>query len=109
VPAVVEAPGYEATRATIAHLARMDLGADGAAPVASVAVPGGTVGVLPSEEVDLEAAERRLEARREELRREVRRAEGKLGNEKFVSRAPEHVVEAERLKLARLTAELEAL
>jgi valyl-tRNA synthetase len=39
----------------------------------------------------------------------VRRAEGKLGNEKFVSRAPEHVVEAERLKLTRLTAELEAL
>jgi valyl-tRNA synthetase len=77
--------------------------------VASVTVPDGAVGVLPSAEVDVEAAERRLEARREELRREVSRAEGKLANEAFVTRAPAHVVEAERTKLARLSAELEAL
>ncbi len=110
VPAVLEAPGYEATLPTVAHLARIGFTADGgAAAVASVAVPGGAVGVLPSPDVDVEAAERRLEARREELRGELRRAEGKLANERFVERAPAHVVEAERAKLARLAAELEAL
>jgi len=111
VPAALQAAGYERTLPSIAHLARLDfsVSADGAEPVASVTVPGGAVGVLPSDEVDLEAAERRLEARREELRGEVRRAEGKLANERFVERAPAHVVEAERAKLARLIAELEAL
>jgi valyl-tRNA synthetase len=39
----------------------------------------------------------------------VARAEGKLGNEKFVGRAPAEVVEEERQKLARYRAELEEL
>ena len=37
-----------------------------------------------------------------------RRAEGKLANERFVERAPAHVVEGERAKLERLRGELEA-
>jgi valyl-tRNA synthetase len=45
----------------------------------------------------------------ERLRKEIARAEGMLGNERFVSRAPEDVVEAEREKLARYRRELEAL
>jgi valyl-tRNA synthetase len=45
----------------------------------------------------------------ERLRKEIARAEGMLGNERFVTGAPEDVVEAEREKLARYRRELEAL
>ena len=40
---------------------------------------------------------------------EIERSEGKLANPGFVEKAPPAVVEAEREKLARLRAELEAL
>jgi valyl-tRNA synthetase len=43
------------------------------------------------------------------VRAEIARAEGKLANEGFVSKAPPHIVEAERDKLSRLRAELEEL
>jgi valyl-tRNA synthetase len=67
------------------------------------------VKILASAEIDAGAVAARLEARREELRAEVSRAEGKLGNERFVERAPAEVVEEEREKLARYRAELEEL
>jgi valyl-tRNA synthetase len=89
----------------VGRLARMEFREDGGDPVASV----GPVRILASEEIDAEAVAARLEARREELRSEVARAEGKLGNEKFVARAPAEVVEEEREKLARYRAELEEL
>ncbi len=44
-----------------------------------------------------------------ELRSEIERAEGKLANERFVSKAPGDVVEAEREKLERYRAELAEL
>jgi valyl-tRNA synthetase len=65
--------------------------------------------VLASAEIDAEAVRARLDARRKELRSEVARAEGKLSNEKFVSRAPAEVVEEEHEKLERYRAELEEL
>jgi valyl-tRNA synthetase len=89
----------------VGRLARFEFGEDGGDPVASV----GPVKILASEQIDAEAIVTRLEARREELRSEVSRAEGKLGNEKFVSRAPAEVVEEEREKLTRYRAELEEL
>ena len=58
--------------------------------------------MLPSPDVDLGAAERRLGGRRAELRGEIERAERKLANEGFVAKAPPQVVDAERDKLARL-------
>jgi valyl-tRNA synthetase len=75
---------------------------DGGDPVAAV----GPVKILASAAIDAAAIEARLEARREELRSEVKRAEGKLGNERFVERAPAEVVEEERQKLERYRAEL---
>jgi len=45
----------------------------------------------------------------ERLRREIERAEGMLGNDRFVANAPGEVVEAEREKLDRYRRELEAL
>jgi valyl-tRNA synthetase len=49
------------------------------------------------------------EAEVERLRKEIVRAEGMLANERFTSRAPPEVVEAEREKLARYRRELDAL
>ena len=43
------------------------------------------------------------------LEKEVARAEGILANDRFTSKAPPEVVEAEREKLARYRRELDAL
>ncbi len=43
------------------------------------------------------------------VRQEIKRAEGKLANEGFVAKAPDHVVQAEREKLDQLRRELEEL
>jgi valyl-tRNA synthetase len=50
-----------------------------------------------------------VEAERGRLRKEIARAEAMLANERFVTKAPPEVVEAEREKLARYRRELEAL
>jgi valyl-tRNA synthetase len=89
----------------VGRLARFAFGEDGGDPVAAV----GPVKILASGEIDAAAVAARLEARRQELRSEVARAEGKLANERFVARAPVEVVEEEREKLARYSAELEEL
>jgi valyl-tRNA synthetase len=89
----------------VGRLARIAFGDDGGDPVAAI----GPVKILASPQIDPEAVSARLEARRDELRAEVARAEGKLGNEKFVARAPAEVVEEERQKLERYRAELEEL
>jgi valyl-tRNA synthetase len=112
IPARLEASGYEQTAEHLARLARLDLQLDGGAgeaPVASIAVPGGAVQILPTEAVDLGAAEQRIEQRREQLRADIARSEGKLANEGFVAKAPEAVVAAEREKLERLQEELAGL
>ncbi|HEU4906713.1 MAG TPA: valine--tRNA ligase [Solirubrobacterales bacterium] len=102
LPARVE--GIE-PREFVGRLARFEFGQDGGDPVAAV----GPVKILAGAEIDAGAVAGRLEARREELRAEVKRAEGKLGNEKFVDRAPPEVVAEERQKLERYRAELEEL
>ena len=110
LPARLAADGYAQTAPLVARLARLELdGADGQEPVARVPVPGGAVELLPAEGVDPGEAERRRDAHRERLRTEIARAEGKLANQGFVAKAPAQVVDAERDKLARLQAELEAL
>jgi valyl-tRNA synthetase len=49
------------------------------------------------------------ETERERLRREIARAEGMLGNDRFVANAPADVVAGEREKLERYRRELDAL
>src|SRR5215217_2534098 len=104
----LDAEGYERTREAVARLARVEWAANGTQPVATVPVPGGTVAILASDAVDTEAEARRTAEERKRLEAEIARAEGKLANEGFVAKAPAKVVEAERAKLARLRAELEA-
>ncbi len=50
-----------------------------------------------------------LDAEIARLRKEITRAEGMLANERFTSKAPPEVVEAEREKLARYRRELDAI
>jgi valyl-tRNA synthetase len=92
----------------VARMARFEWSENGDA-AATVPVSRGIVEVFATDGLDLEAAARKRDAERARLEAEVERAEGKLGNEKFVARAPAHLVEAERSKLERLRAELEAL
>jgi valyl-tRNA synthetase len=90
----------------VARLARLSFDrADGGEPLAAI----GPVEILASGEIDAEQARRRIERRRDELRSEVARAEGRLANDGFVSKAPAEVVEAQREKLAAYRAELEEL
>ena len=109
VPVRLAADGYGDTREHVARLARLTLTDDGDEPVANVPVPGGMVEILPSGDVDPQAAERKREAQGERLRAEIERSESKLANANFVERAPAAVVQAERDKLARLRQEMEAL
>ena len=106
VPARLEADGYETTAEHVARLARVEWSSNGGEPVATVGVPGGSIAVLASEAVDLEAAARRAEARRAALEKEIARSESKLTNEGFVTKAPAAVVERERKNLERLKREL---
>jgi len=109
IPARLDGDGYEATAEHVARLGRLEWTSDGGAPVATVGVPGATVAIFPSDGVDLEAEQRRAQARRTEIEGEIKRAEGKLANQGFVAKAPEAVVQAERDKLARLREELAEL
>jgi valyl-tRNA synthetase len=111
VRARVAATGYEQTAAHLAQLARLELldGEVNGDVQTSVAIPGGALQVYAADEIDTGEADRRRQEKREQLRAEIERAQGKLANEKFVSRAPEQVVQAERDKLERFRAELEEL
>jgi valyl-tRNA synthetase len=111
VKARLAASGYEQTAANIEQLARVELvdGDVNGDVETSVGIPGGAVQIYPTDEIDTEEAARRRDARRQSLVGEIERAEKKLANEQFVSKAPPEVVQAERDKLAKYRAELEEL
>jgi valyl-tRNA synthetase len=109
VPARLAADGYEQTAEHVARLARVSFSSDGGEPVDSIPVPGGVVEILADEGLDLEAAERKRDDARARLEVEIERSERRLANEGFVNKAPADVVQAERDKLSRLQAELQAL
>ena len=96
------AEGYDASADHVARLARFEWvdGADADGDVvATVPVPGGGVQVLPSEAFDAAEARQRIKKKRAGLITEIERAEKKLANEQFVSKAPPAVVDEERRKL----------
>jgi len=109
VPARVSAEGYAQTAEHLVRLARLTASENGGDPVTAVPVPGGTIEILPSDDVDLDAAERKREAKAAELDGEIARSEKKLANQGFVTKAKPEIVQAEREKLDRLRREREAL
>ena len=100
LPARLELDVADGLGAQVAQLARLSLG-DGDA-VASVPVAGGTVELLASPDFDVADVGRRIEGERDRLRGEIERLEKKLGNARFVERAPADVVEGERGKAGRV-------
>ena len=107
VAARLEAEGYAELRPLLSRIARVDLREGGGDAVTSVAIPGGVLAILQG--VDLAAHAQRRERERARLVAEIERLRAKLANDAFVANAPPAVVAAEREKLARLEAELDAL
>jgi valyl-tRNA synthetase len=89
----------------VARLARVDFSGGEGETMATV----GGIDLLETEGIDPEAVRARIEERRDKLRSEVKRAEGKLSNERFVDKAPADVVDEERQKLDAYRSELEEL
>jgi valyl-tRNA synthetase len=106
----LEADGYDTTADQVARLARFEFHPNGTQETAAaIAIPGGAVKVLAGGDIDPQEAAKRVAQQRQKLEGEIKRAEGKLANESFVSKAPPQVVEAEREKLERYRAELRRL
>ncbi|MET0730518.1 MAG: valine--tRNA ligase, partial [Solirubrobacterales bacterium] len=89
----------------VPRLARLEFDSSDGEALATI----GPVEILASGEVDADRAHERISERRDQLRAEVARAEGKLGNEGFIAKAPQDVVDAERAKLDSYRAELAEL
>ncbi len=69
----------------------------------SVVIPGATVYIPFAELVDIVQEIERLQKEEKRLNGELARVNGMLGNEKFMSRAPESKVAEERAKLEKYT------
>jgi valyl-tRNA synthetase len=111
---LIVSPWPEEDRRFEAHAAALDRVQDAAA----IFLRSGVLVDLDGDERRIFAAKVRPErvqvngnadAERERLRKEIARAEGMLGNERFVANAPLEIVEGEREKLARYRRELDAL
>ena len=86
-------------REPLMRLARLDgVSTDAGAPAGSVqTVAGDATLALPiADVVDLAAERARLERELKKISDEIGKLDAKLANEKFIARAPEHVVEEQR-------------
>jgi valyl-tRNA synthetase len=107
--AKIDSARLDGDRGMVLRLARLDEDGFEGEVTAAIPVPGGTIEISAGDAVDLEAQEKEMAERRRRLEGEIARAEGKLANEGFTSKAPPELVEAEREKLERLRDELAAL
>lgn len=95
----------------LARLEAIDVLAKGdEAPASATALVGEMEILIPMAGlIDKEAELARIAKAMEKIEKDVARTKGKLGNEKFVSNAPEAVIEKERAKLADAEGQLDKL
>lgn len=93
----------------MAGLESLEVGAGVARPATAVVQVVGGMEIYVPGLIDPAKERARLEAQRVKLIEDARQAETKLTNEGFVARAPAEVVAKERLKLAELKAQIEAV
>jgi valyl-tRNA synthetase len=87
---------------TILRLARIDAMSFGKAPSGAVQIvlDEATLALPLAGIIDVAAESKRLKREVDKVRSEIRQLDAKLANEKFVARAPEHVVEEQRERKA---------
>lgn len=73
----------------------------------SVVIPDANIYMPFTDLVDIEKEKERLEKERDKWTREIKRSEGMLGNERFVSKAPAEKVQEEKDKLVKYRQMLE--
>ena len=71
---------------------------------ASVVISDATLYIPLADMIDFEAECARLTKEKENVAQQIKKTEGMLNNEGFISKAPEHVIERERNRLAELQA-----
>lgn len=118
VPAQLDLAGtaLAAHEAAIRSLLRLQPAGEGFAATASLPVAGATVALDLSGAIDVEAERKRLAKDLAAAEKEKAQATAKLGNEAFLAKAPEKVVDKIRVRLetaeadiVRITAQLERL
>jgi valyl-tRNA synthetase len=98
-------PHKEASQGVSKNILRSEYGiADDAV---SVVIPNATVYMPFSDLVDLSAEIVRLEKEEGRLQGEIKRADGMLSNERFISKAPQAKIDEERAKLEKYRQMLE--
>ncbi|WP_328910149.1 valine--tRNA ligase [Streptomyces sp. NBC_00234] len=92
--------------AAIRQLLRLQPAEDGFQATATLPVAGATVALDLSGTIDVEAERKRLTKDLVAAQSEVAQANGKLGNEAFVAKAPDHVVDKIRGRLTKAESDI---
>ncbi|MFJ8980049.1 valine--tRNA ligase [Streptomyces sp. NPDC102282] len=95
--------------AAIRQLLRLQPAGDGFHATASLPVAGATVALDLSGTIDVAAESKRLTKDLEAAKKEIVQANAKLGNEAFLAKAPDNVVDKIRGRLAKAEADIERI
>ncbi|WP_326662254.1 valine--tRNA ligase [Streptomyces sp. NBC_00385] len=95
--------------AAIRQLARLQPAGDGFHATASLPVAGATVALDLSGTIDVGAERKRLTKDLEAAQKEKAQATGKLGNEAFLAKAPDNVVDKIRGRLSKAESDIERI
>lgn len=111
VPAELILTGTELAphEAAIRQLLRLQPAGDGFQATASLPVAGATVALDLSGTIDVAAERKRLTKDLEAAQKEKAQATGKLGNEAFLAKAPDNVVDKIRGRLSKAEADIERI
>ncbi|MBC9716327.1 valine--tRNA ligase [Streptomyces sp. TRM66268-LWL] len=101
--------GLDAHEPAIRQLLRLQPEGEGFSATATLPVAGATVALDLSGTIDVEAERKRLAKDLAAAEKEVAAANGKLGNEAFLAKAPDQVVDKIRGRLAKAEADIERI